>query len=52
MDGNLEKEKPFGDEQWIRLHRRVRYFEIMLFVILILCLVSLALIAVSFYLSS
>lgn len=52
MDENLEKEKPVEDGDWIRLHRKVQYFEILLLVISFLCLVSLILNAVNFYLFS
>ncbi len=59
MDGNLEKEKekeqpeqPTEDGDWIRLHKKVQYFEILLLVISLLCLVSLVINAVNFYLFS
>ncbi len=56
MDGNLEKEpekeKPNEDGDWTRLHKKVQYFEILLLVISFLCLVSLVLNAVNFYLFS
>ncbi len=54
MDGNLEKEKekPNDDGDWLRLHKKVQYFEILLLVISFLCLVSLVLNAVNFYLFS
>ena len=54
MDGNLEKEKekPTEDGDWLRLHKKVQYFEILLLVISFLCLVSLILNAVNFWLFS
>ena len=54
MDGNLkkEKEKTNEDGDWLRLHKKVQYFEILLLVISILCLVSLILNAINFYLFS
>ncbi len=54
MDGDLEKEKeiPCDDEDWVRLHKKVQYFELLLLVISFLCLVSLILNAVNFYLFS
>ncbi len=52
LDENLEKEEPNEDEDWIRLHKKVHYFEILLLVISFLCLVSLMLNAVNFYLFS
>ena len=52
MDGNLKKEKLSEDEDWTRLHKKVHYFEILLLVISVLCLVSLILNAINFYLFS
>ncbi len=54
MDENLEKEKEKSTEDgdWLRLHKKVQYFEILLLVISFLCLVSLVLNAVNFYLFS
>ncbi len=54
MDGNLkhEKEKLSEDGEWTRLHKKVQYFEILLLGISILCLASLVLNAVNFYLFS
>ncbi len=54
MDANLEKEKEKQGEDgdWMRLHKKVQYFEILLLVISVLCLVSLILNAANFYLYS
>lgn len=52
LEENLKKEKPTQDEDWIRLHKKVQYFEILLLVISFLCLVSLILNALNFWLFS
>ncbi len=56
MDKNLEedseKDKVLDGDQWIRLHKKIVYLEILLLVISFLCLVSLVLNAVNFYLFS
>lgn len=52
LEKEKEKEKPTEDGDWLRLHKKVQYFEILLLVISFLCLISLILNAINFYLFS
>ena len=54
IDESLEEEKAESteDEDWARMHKKVQYFEILLLVISFLCLVSLILNAINFWLFS